>query len=86
MNAYPPIRGLLGGQNGAAGLDLVNGKPIPAKSRQLLEPGDIATFQMPGGGGLHEPGQRGKDALDRDLERGLLSMDKAKRVYGVGDD
>ena len=82
---YPP-RGLLGGQNGAAGLDLVNGKPIPAKSRQLLAPGDVATFQMPGGGGLHAPEQRGKDALDRDLERGLLSMDKAKQVYGVGDD
>ncbi|MEC8777093.1 MAG: hydantoinase B/oxoprolinase family protein, partial [Pseudomonadota bacterium] len=82
---YPP-RGLLGGQNGAAGLDLVNGKAIPAKSRQLLAPGDVATFQMPGGGGLHAPEQRGKDALDRDLERGLLSMDKAKQVYGVGDD
>ncbi|MEC7656453.1 MAG: hydantoinase B/oxoprolinase family protein, partial [Pseudomonadota bacterium] len=82
---YPP-RGLLGGQNGAAGLDLVNGKPIPAKSRQLLAPGDVATFQMPGGGGLHAPEQRAKHALDRDLERGLLSMDKAKQVYGVGDD
>ena len=82
---YPP-RGLLGGQNGAAGLDLVNGKPIPAKSRQLLAPGDVATFQMPGGGGLHAPEQRAKDALDRDLKRGLLSMDKAKQVYGVGDD
>jgi N-methylhydantoinase B len=82
---YPP-RGLLGGQDGAAGLDLVNDKPIPAKSRQLLEPGDVATFQMPGGGGLHAPEQRSKDAINRDLERGLISEEKAQQIYGSNDD
>ena len=82
---YPP-RGLLGGQNGAAGQDLVNGKPIPAKSRQLLEPGDVATFQMPGGGGLHAPELRSRDAIDRDLERGLISEEKAQQIYGSSDD
>ncbi len=78
---YPP-RGLLGGENGAPGVDLVNDKPIPAKSRQTLYKGDIATFQMPGGGGLHSPDGRAAGAVDRDLERGLLSGEKAKTVYG----
>ena len=78
---YPP-RGLLGGENGAPGVDLVNDKPIPAKSRQTLYKGDIATFQMPGGGGLHSPDGRAAGAVDRDLERGLLSREKAKAVYG----
>ncbi|MBT5812594.1 MAG: hydantoinase B/oxoprolinase family protein, partial [Rhodospirillaceae bacterium] len=36
---YPP-RGLLGGNDGAPGQDLINGKTIPAKSRQILAPGD----------------------------------------------
>ena len=78
---YPP-RGLLGGENGAPGVDLVNDKSIPAKSRQTLHKGDIATFQMPGGGGLHSPDGRAAEAVDRDLERGLLSGEKAKAVYG----
>ena len=78
---YPP-RGLLGGENGAPGVDLVNDKSIPAKSRQTLHKGDIATFQMPGGGGLHSPDGRAAVAVDRDLERGLLSGEKAKAVYG----
>ncbi len=78
---YPP-RGLLGGQNGAPGRDLVNGEPIPAKSRTLLETGDVATFQTPGGGGLSPPEGRAREAVLRDLDRGLLTAEKARRVYG----
>ncbi|MBT5192430.1 MAG: hydantoinase B/oxoprolinase family protein [Rhodospirillaceae bacterium] len=77
---YPP-RGLLGGEHGAPGLDLVNGKPIPAKSRQDLQPGDVATFQTPGGGGLYPPDQREVAAVKEDLRRGLLSEEKARRVH-----
>jgi N-methylhydantoinase B len=77
---YPP-RGLLGGQNGAAGLDLVNDQIIPAKSRQLLKTGDVATFQMPGGGGLQSPDERTQGSVERDVARGLLSREKARAVY-----
>ena len=79
---YPP-RGLLGGQSGAPGLDLVNDQIIPAKSRQLLKTGDVATFQMPGGGGLHSPDERTQDAVKRDVARGLLSREKASAVYDL---
>lgn len=48
---FPP-RGLLGGGPGAPGRDLVNGAPIPAKGRRTLAPGDVVTFDTPGGGGF----------------------------------
>ena len=79
--AYPP-RGLLGGEDGAPGIDLINGASIPAKSRQLLHKGDVATFQMPGGGGLHPSADRSLEAVERDVKRGLLSVVKAEAVYG----
>ncbi len=53
-----PPRGLLGGCAGAAGRDFVNGLPIAAKGRYELKPGDVATFETPGGGGFGPAGQR----------------------------
>lgn len=50
---HPP-RGLLGGGPGAAGRDLINGKIVPAKGRYALAPGDLVTFETPGGGGIGE--------------------------------
>jgi len=47
-----PARGMLGGGAGAPGRDLINGERIPAKGRYELKPGDIATFETPGGGGF----------------------------------
>lgn len=79
-------RGLLGGEGGAAGIDLVNGDPIPAKTRLLLETGDVATFQTPGGGGLHPPDGRDRAAVARDLAHGVLSAEKARATYGDGND
>ncbi len=80
---FPP-RGLLGGGTGAPGQDRINGKTIPAKSRQILEPGDVATFQTPGGGGMRPPRERAREAVARDLRRGLLSPQKARETYGSG--
>ena len=67
---YPP-RGLLGGEPGSAGLDLVNGKPIAAKSRTELHLGDQVVFQTPGGGGLYPPAERDPAAMARDRLSGL---------------
>jgi len=53
-----PARGMLGGGAGAPGRDLINGKPIPAKGRYVLEPGDVATFETPGGGGFEPPASK----------------------------
>ena len=55
---HPP-RGLLGGGNGAAGRDLINGQSVPAKGRYALAPGDVVTFETPGGGGWGRPEAEG---------------------------
>ncbi len=48
---HPP-RGMLGGGPGAAGIDAINGARIAPKGRYLLQPGDLASFDTPGGGGF----------------------------------
>jgi len=78
---YPP-RGLLGGLPGSAGLDLVNGQVIAAKSRSDLNFGDIVSFQTPGGGGLFDPSERAVDLIAGDIESGLVTADQAKKIYG----
>jgi N-methylhydantoinase B len=75
---YPP-RGLLGGEPGSPGQDLVNGAPIPAKSRSELQPGDVVVFRTPGGGGLYPPQERDPAAIEADRTSGLVSG-------GAGDD
>ncbi len=44
-------RGVAGGSNGMAGLNLLNGVPLPAKCRMALVAGDVVTIETPGGGG-----------------------------------
>jgi N-methylhydantoinase B len=43
--------GAAGGSPGAAGENLLNGRPLPAKCRVELEPGDVVSILTPGGGG-----------------------------------
>ena len=68
---HPP-RGLLGGGAGRGGRDLVNGKPVPAKARIVLNPGDTITFETPGGGGFGDPRERGADDRARDAAEGYV--------------
>ncbi|MDA1081001.1 MAG: hydantoinase B/oxoprolinase family protein [Gemmatimonadetes bacterium] len=44
-------RGAMGGSDGAAGVNRLNGKPLPAKCRVELSAGDEITIETPGGGG-----------------------------------
>jgi N-methylhydantoinase B len=44
-------RGRDGGGDGAAGLDLLNGEPLPGKCEGDLRPGDRLRIETPGGGG-----------------------------------
>lgn len=68
---HPP-RGLLGGTAGRGGRDLVNGAPVPAKARIVLNPGDTITFETPGGGGFGPAEERGAEARARDLAEGYV--------------
>ncbi len=48
-------RGAKGGRDGAPGENLLNGKPLPAKCRRELQPGDVVEIRTPGGGGWGAP-------------------------------
>lgn len=77
---YPP-RGLLGGLPGAAGIDMVNGERIPAKTQMTLKAGDLLSFQTPGGGGMFSPAERAASSLARDVADGIVSAEAAKTQY-----
>ena len=68
-----PPRGILGGGAGRGGRDLVNGTPVPAKARILLNPGDTITYETPGGGGMGAPAERDPAALEHDLREGYVT-------------
>ena len=74
---FPP-RGLLGGRAGSAGIDMVNGQKIPAKSRTELKPGDEVSFQTPGGGGLFPPSKRNSKMIENDMRSGLTTFDNRR--------
>ena len=47
---HPP-RGRGGGEDGQAGLNMLNGKRLPSKAEGELKPGDRLRIETPGGGG-----------------------------------
>jgi N-methylhydantoinase B len=69
---HPP-RGVLGGEAGRGGRDLVNGKPVAAKARIVLQPGDVITYETPGGGGMGPVADRDPAAIARDIKEGYVT-------------
>src|SRR5918999_1885183 len=51
-------RGAAGGEDGAPGLNLLNGEELPAFTNVDLEPGDLLRIETPGGGGYGSGGRR----------------------------
>jgi N-methylhydantoinase B/oxoprolinase/acetone carboxylase alpha subunit len=47
--------GAQGGDPGAAGRNLLNGEPLPAKVTRDLAAGDVVRIETPGGGGFGDP-------------------------------
>jgi N-methylhydantoinase B len=45
-------KGIDGGEHGAPGRNLLNGRELPAKVTRSLSPGDVLRIETPGGGGL----------------------------------
>jgi N-methylhydantoinase B len=77
---HPP-RGFLGGLPGSAGVDMLNGERIPAKSVVTMKAGDVATFETPGGGGMYPPADRDIEAIRKDLANGVVSPAAVRRDY-----
>jgi len=84
---FPP-RGIEGGLDGAAGTQAVvhadgRREALPAKLiNQRLVPGDTFALITSGGGGLGDPRERERAALESDVDEGLVTRAAVDAVYG----
>ena len=84
---HNPARGRDGGGPGAAGkVSLRSGKPIRPKGRQTIPPRDAIRLNVPGGGGFGDPRKREPERVRDDVLDGLISVEEARRDYGVAID
>lgn len=79
---YPP-EGLFGGGNGAKARFLVNGDNGNPYGLTRLMPGDIITMDAAGGGGFGPPMEREPELVREDVENGYVTIEAARREYGV---
>jgi N-methylhydantoinase B len=79
-----PARGRAGGLRGGAGtVSLRSGRPIRPKGRQTVPPRDAIQLGLPGGGGVGNPRERDPRQVLDDVLDGLITVEDAKRDYGV---
>jgi N-methylhydantoinase B len=82
-----PARGRNGGKPGAPGeVALRSGRPIRPKGRQTVPPRDAIRLHLPGGGGFGDPRARDPQRVLDDVLDGLITMEDARRDYGVAVD
>jgi len=80
--------GLFGGKPGALGeylLQKPDGTVVKLKSKCTVKmtEGDILIIRTPGGGGYGDPYERDPSLVLQDVINGLVSMESARRDYGV---
>lgn len=74
--------GIAGGEPGARGEILINGSRVDrSRSEVVLQPGDVAVFQTPGGGGFGPASKRDRHAVADDLNKGFISPEAARTIY-----
>jgi len=57
--------------------------PLHSKGTYTLESGDVVSFIISGGGGYGSPMERDPQSVLKDVTGGYVSMEGAKRDYGV---
>jgi N-methylhydantoinase B len=76
-----PAKGVFGGEAGALRVHSVEGKPVHAKGRVEIAPGQRMTVVEAGGGGYGDPKQRDRAAVAADVAEGFVSREAAEKVY-----
>ena len=78
-----PARGREGGKEGGrTRFTLDDGTVMRGKGKQLIPPDRIAVLDLPGGAGYGDPKERDPELIRRDLRRGYISPEAARRDYG----
>lgn len=77
--------GLEGGAPAAPGrIELIRGgrrRRLPGRGTYRLEPGDVLLLVSPGGGGWGDPSRRPAEAVQADVDAGLVSRRRAQADY-----
>ena len=77
-----PARGRDGGGAGAAGaVRLDDGAVLRGKGVQQVPAGRRLILELPGGGGYGAPHLRPRDAIERDLSNGHITVAQAQTDY-----
>ncbi len=83
--------GLFGGHDAGRSQCVVRGtdggqRLLPSKVTTEVGRGQVLETTTPGGGGWGDPRKRNPDAVLRDVVEGIVSLDRARSVYGVAID
>jgi N-methylhydantoinase B len=79
---YPP-QGIFQGKDGARARFLKNDVPADPSGLTFLDPGDQISFVSAGGGGYGDPFEREPTAVEKDVQYGYVSVERARLDYGV---
>ena len=79
---YPP-KGMFGGKDGSLAKFQKNGENADPSTLTFMDPGDRISFVSAGGGGYGDPFERDPKAVERDVQYGYVSIERAKQDYGV---
>lgn len=82
---YPAV-GSHGGGPGAKSRLVVNGKEGYGRGQLFLSPGDRMELFFAGGGGFGDPLERDVALVAKDVRSGVVSIEAARRDYGVAID
>ena len=83
---HHPARGRQGGGDGApTTIARDDGEPMKGKGKQFVPHGRKVMLEFPGGAGYGNAGERKREDVKRDLSRGYVSVDAARRDYGLSD-
>ena len=79
-----PAQGMRGGLPGGEGsARTASGEALHPKRQQRIPGGGRVVLRLPGGGGHGDPFEREPAQVTRDVEDGLVSVERARDVYGV---
>ena len=79
-----PAQGIQGGSPGGEGaVRTAGGEDLHPKRQQRIEAGERVILSLPGGGGHGRPFEREPELVARDVVDGLVSVERARDLYGV---